>query len=331
MRAIQILDDDAHSLEWREVPVPTPRPGEVLVDVHATAVNRADLLQRAGRYDPPPGASDILGLECAGIVAAVGDDVPATWIGRRVAALLSGGGYAEQVAVPADHLLELPDDLAFTDAAAIPEVFYTAFLNLCIEANLQPGETVLVHAAASGVGTAALQICRELGCPVVATASGDKLDALPELGATRCVDRHTESFDSVVAEFTDGRGVDVILDPVAANYFERNIASLAPQGRLVLIGLLSGTRAELDLAALLRRRLHIVGSVLRSRTNAEKTAITQRFRDVVWPWIRDRQVVPVIDRVMSIEQVDDAHALLRTNDTVGKVVLRTRPARSPAA
>lgn len=322
MHAIQILNDRANTLEWTEVPDPTPWPGEVLVDVWATAVNRADLLQRMGSYNPPPGASEILGLECAGVVSAVGEGVDDALLGKRVAALLSGGGYAERVAVPVDHLLELPDELEFTDAAAIPEVFYTAFLNLCIEGGLRAGETVMLHAAASGVGTAALQICRELGCPVIATASGPKLSVVEDLGAARCVDRNEESFEDAVSEFTDGRGVDVILDPVAADYFERNIDCLAPRGRLVIIGLLSGMRAELNLAALLRRRLRVIGSVLRSRTNEEKTAITERFKQQTWPWLCEGRIAPVIDRVMSIEEASDAHALLRGNETIGKVVLR---------
>ncbi len=324
MHAIEILGDPGHTLAWREVPDIVPAPHEVVVAVRATAVNRADLLQRMGNYAPPAGASQILGLECAGVVESLGSAVPRQWLGRRVAALLSGGGYAERVAVPFSHLLPLPESISFVDGAAIPEVFYTAFLNLCIEGELKPGETALIHAAASGVGTAALQICRELGCPVIATASGAKLTFLPALGATHCVDRNTESFDDVVKEVTDGRGVDVILDPVAADYFSRNIACLAPRGRLVLIGLLSGGQAQLDLVALLRRRLRVVGSVLRSRSNEEKTAITERFLETVWPWFADGRVGPVVDRVMAITAANEAHQLLRDNETVGKVVLKIR-------
>ena len=322
MHAIVVRDDDERSLTWTEVPDPDVGPNEVLVRVHATTVNRADLLQRKGLYDPPAGATDIMGLDCAGVVERVGDDVDDAWVGRRVASLLVGGGYAEKVAVPVEHLIPIPDAMEFEVAAAIPEVFYTAYLNLFIEASLRPGEIVMVHAAASGVGTAALQLCREHGCEVIATASGPKLDALPALGATHCVDRKNESFRETVQEVTDGEGVDVILDPVAADYLEDNVDSLALGGRLVIIGLLGGTAAELDLARVLRRRLRIVGSVLRARTNDEKTEITRRFLDEAWPWLADGRVEPIIDRVLPIEQMDEAHQLLRTNATTGKVVLR---------
>ena len=323
MLAITVRDDADRTLSWESAPDPIPRPGEVTVRVMATAVNRADLLQRAGRYAPPPGASQIMGLECAGVVDSVGEGADPELVGMRVAALLSGGGYAERVAVPAAHLLPIPDSMSFTRAAAIPEVFYTAYLNLCLEADLRPGETVLIHAAASGVGTAALQICRELGCPTIATASGAKLDKLGALGATHCVDRNNQSFEEVVAEVTE-RGADVVLCPVGADYLPRNIAALAPRGRLVVIGLLGGTHAELDLAKLLRQRLRVIGSVLRSRSIDEKTAITAHFLEQIWPWFEEGRLEPVVDRVMAIEDVAHAHELLRSNTTTGKVVLRLR-------
>jgi putative PIG3 family NAD(P)H quinone oxidoreductase len=316
MYAIEVLDDEQRTMSWREVPDPRPADDEVVVAVRATAVNRADLLQRRGLYPPPEGASEIIGLEAAGIVDTVGAAVDPKWKGRRVAALLAGGGDAERVAVPAAHLLPLPEALSFQEAAAIPEVFYTAYLNLFLEARLAPGETAMIHAAASGVGTAALQLCREHGCRTIATASGGKLEALPELGADVCVDRHTQDFAEIVED-----EVDVILDPVGADYLERNIECLAVGGRMVVIGLLGGTSAPLDLAKLLRRRLRVIGSVLRARSNQEKTEITRRFLDHVWPWFSEGRVRPVIDRVMSIEDVVDAHELLRNNATTGKVVL----------
>jgi putative PIG3 family NAD(P)H quinone oxidoreductase len=321
MHAIQVLDDEHRSMVWSEVPDPTPRPDEVVVAVRATAVNRADLLQRRGLYPPPEGASEIIGLEAAGVVEEIGAEVDPQWKGRRVAALLAGGGYARRVAVPAAHLLVLPDTMTFERAAAIPEVFYTAYLNLFGEAGLQSGESVMIHAAASGVGTAALQLCREHGCRAIATASGAKLHHLPELGASVCVDRHEDDFVQVAATETAGQGVDVILDPVGADYLERNIDSLAVGGRMVVIGLLGGTSSTLNLARLLRRRLRVIGSVLRARSNAEKADITKGFVNDVWPWFEQGRVHPVIDRVMSIEDVTDAHALLRKNRTVGKVVL----------
>lgn len=321
MYAIEVLDDDQRTMRWSEAPDPIPGPGEVVIDVRATAVNRADLLQRRGLYPPPGGASHIIGLEAAGVVSEVGTEVDAAWKGRRVAALLAGGGYAEKVAVPAGHLLSLPDSLSFEEAAAIPEVFYTAFLNLFLEAELQPRETVMIHAAASGVGTAAVQLCREHGCPTIGTASGSKLPAVKELGADVCVDRHTQDFQEVVSEFTDGSGVDVILDPVGADYLERNVSSLRVGGRMVVIGLLGGTSAELNLARLLSNRLRVIGSVLRARSNEEKSRITRRFLDHVWPWFQQGRVKPVVDRVLSIREVNDAHELLRQNATTGKVVL----------
>lgn len=321
MKAIVVQEED-RSMQWVEVNDPVAGPDEVIVRVHATAVNRADLLQRRGLYNPPAGATDIMGLECAGVVESVGEDVDGALVGTRVASLLVGGGYAEKVAVPAAHLLALPDSMSFEDAAAIPEVFYTAFLNLFIEAGLQPGELVMLHAAASGVGTAALQLCREHGCDVIATASGPKLDALPPLGATHCVDRKRESFKDVAANVTGGEGVDVILDPVAASYLEDNLESLRLCGRLVIIGLLSGSSAELNLARILRKRLRVIGSVLRARSVEEKTEITERFLSEVWPWFISGAVRPIIDRVMPIEEVEEAHGLLQANETTGKVVLR---------
>lgn len=323
MYAIVAADDDERSLSWTKVPKPAPRAGEVLIAVHATAVNRADLLQRAGRYPVPAGVTTVMGLECAGVVDAVGDGVDRNLIGRRVASLLSGGGYAEFATAPASHLLLLPDEMSFQTAAAIPEVFLTAYLNLCIEGALQPGEHVMVHAAASGVGTAALQICRELGCPAIATASGAKLDRLQALGATTVVDRQTASFLDVVASVT-ADGVDVILDPVGASYLGDNLAALAPHGRLVVIGLLGGTKAEFDVGALLRRQLRVVGSLLRPRSVAEKAAIIASFREVVWPWLCDGTIAPVIDTVVAIPQMADAHARLRSNETTGKVVVTVR-------
>lgn len=320
MHAIVVDSDSGNSLHWVEVPTPTPRPGEALIRVHATAVNRADLLQRAGRYPVPPGVTTVMGLECAGIVEAVGDGVDAAWIGRRVASLLSGGGYAQFAVAPVEHLLQLPDAMPFEVAGAIPEVFLTAFLNLRVEGALQPGEHVLVHAAASGVGTAALQICRELGCPVIATASSGKLAALGALGATTVVDRASQSFREVVASATP-HGADVILDPVGGAYLPDNLAALAPRGRLVVIGLLGGATAELDIAALLRRRLRVIGSVLRPRSDAEKSAIIARFRDETWPLLCDGRIAPIIDSVLPIAAVEQAHDLLRSNTTTGKVVL----------
>jgi putative PIG3 family NAD(P)H quinone oxidoreductase len=322
MKAIRVLDDDDNSLEWSEASAPEPEFGEVLIEVEATAVNRADLLQRMGAYDPPPGTTDILGLEAAGVVTEVGTGVTDWSAGDRVCTLLPGGGYAEYVTSPAPMLLEIPDNLSFVEAAAIPEVFYTAYLNIMIEADQTPGERMLVHAGASGVGTAAIQLCRLFGSPVFATASESKLDFLRELGVAAAIDRRKESFYDRVMDETDGEGVDIILDPVGADYLEDNLEVLRKQGRLVCIGLLSGTHAQLNMGRLLRRRLRIIGSVLRSRSLDEKVEITRRFRDHVWSYFANGELEPIIYREMPIQKANEAHSLLRNNETIGKVVLR---------
>lgn len=321
MKAIHV-DPDDYSLSWSETDTPAPAPGEVLIKVHATACNRADLLQRRGRYPVPDGASQILGLDASGIIADVGAGVERWSKGDRVCALLSGGGYAEYVTCPQSLLLAVPEHLSLTESAAIPEVFFTAFLNLFLEANQKPGEAVLVHAGASGVGTAAIQLCTTFGSPVIATASSTKLDFLRELGVELAIDRENEDFSQRVHEITDHQGVDIILDPVGASYFTRNIHLLKNQGRLVLIGLLGGTETEISLARVLMKRLRIIGSVLRSRTLEEKTVIADHFRNKVWPRFEDGTLQPVIDRVLPIESAEKAHELLAENQTIGKVVLQ---------
>ena len=322
MKAIRVEDDDQNSLVWADRPRPDYGPDEVLVAVRATAVNRADLLQRRGLYPPPEGASDILGLELAGRIARVGDQVDDWSVGDRVCALVPGGGYAEFAAVPADMLLEVPEGLPLVEAGGIPEVFYTAYLNIRLEAQQSPGDHILVHAGASGVGTAAIQLCQLFDSPVYATASGPKLPFLRNLGVEAAIDRHEEDFVARIDQETDGEGVDIILDPVAGDYLPRNIELLAEQGRLVLIGLLGGTSGELPMARLLTRRLRIIGSVLRSRSPDEKIEITRAFRREVWPHLGDRTLEPVVDRTFSIEQAEEAHALLGSNETIGKVVLK---------
>lgn len=319
MFAIDI--DDNRDLVWTEVADPNLGPGQVRIRTEATAVNRADLLQRRGRYPVPPGASPILGLEVAGVIDALGDGVDDWKVGDRVCALLEGGGYAEQVVVDAGMLLPVPKNLTTVEAAALPEVFYTAWLNVFLETDIAPGETVLVHAAASGVGTAAVQLCKAFGHRCFATASGSKLDAVRGFGADVCIDRNEQSFLEVVKAETEGRGVDVILDPVGGNYLADNLRALALRGRLVNIGLLGGIKAELDIARLLTRRLRVIGSVLRSRSRAEKLVITASLREKVWPKVADGTLVPVIHDTLPIRDAEKAHALLETNATVGKVVL----------
>lgn len=321
MKAIDIADDERRSLVWTEVEDPTIDPGQVLVRSRATAINRADLLQRRGLYAVPPGASRILGLEVAGVIEQVGSEVSGWQVGDRVCALLEGGGYGELVAIDASMLLRIPDRLDFGQAAAVPEVFYTAWLNVFMEPSLQPGEVVIVHAAASGVGTAAVQLCRAFGHRCLATASGDKLEVVSRLGASLVIDRREQDFVEVARIATDGRGVDVILDPVGGSYLADNLKALAIGGRLVNIGLLGGPKAELDLARLLTRRLRIIGSVLRSRTRAEKVLITEQIREHVWPKLAEGSLEPVVHVGMGIEDAEAGHALLEQNATTGKVVL----------
>lgn len=321
MFAIEVAEDEQRSLCWTERAMPEPAAGEVLLQVRATAVNRADLLQRIGRYPPPRGITEVMGLEASGRVAALGEGVESVAVGDEVCALLAGGGYAQYVACPEAQLLARPPCLSLVEAAALPEAVFTAYLNLYMEGQLAAGEVALVHAGASGVGTAALQICRALGNRVYATASAGKLAGLSALGATASFDRAQEDFDGWIREHTDGRGADVILDVVGGSYLERNLSALAAGGRLVVIGLLGGLKGELALGRLLQRRLRVVGSVLRSRTVAEKAAIRDAIAAHVWPHVGAGMIRPVVECTMPIRDVEQAHALLRENRTVGKVLL----------
>lgn len=319
MNAIHV---ESGTLRWGPAPDPALPPGHVRLRARATAVNRADLLQAAGAYPPPPGKSPILGLEVAGEVLESAPDVDGWTAGDRVCALLAAGGYAEQVVVPAGHLLRVPDRLSLEQAAALPEVLTTAWLNLWREAALQPGERVLLHAGASGVGTAAIQLCRVRGNPCFVTAGSDaKIATCTALGAEGGANRHDTDFEAAVREWTGGRGVDVILDPVGGDYLERNLRCLATGGRLVLIGLLGGRSAPLDLGRVLVKRLRIVGSVLRARPDDEKTRILDDLRAHAWPLVASGEVVPIVDRVLPISRAGAAHAAIASNQTVGKVVL----------
>jgi putative PIG3 family NAD(P)H quinone oxidoreductase len=323
MRAMLVREGAARELYWGEAPTPEPGPGAVLVEVYATAVNRADLLQRRGLYPPPPGEPDILGLEVAGVVAAKGRGVAKWQIGDRVCALLAGGGYAQYVAVHEDMLLPVPSDLDFEQAAAIPEVFYTAFITLVLEAGLEAGERVLVHAGGSGVGTATIQMARQRGAHVVVTAgSNDKLARCRELGADGTINYKTEDFAERVRALTGGEGMDVILDCVGGAYLEKNLAALRVKGRLVIIGLMGGAKAEINLALVVGKRLRVIGSVLRARPLAEKIAITAAFKAQVLPLLASRQIRPVIDSVYPITEVEKAHEHVAANRNFGKVVLR---------
>jgi putative PIG3 family NAD(P)H quinone oxidoreductase len=308
-------------LSWSEVPDPSPGPGEVLVDVHASAVNRADLLQRAGHYPPPPGAPPYPGLECAGVVAAVGEGATGLAPGDEVCALLAGGGYAQRVAVPAGQVLPVPRGVDLADAASLPEVACTVWANVVDLAGLRAGETLLVHGGGSGIGTFAIQLAVALGARVVTTARAAKHTALRDLGAAVTVDYTSEDFVAAVKEATDGRGADVILDIMGAAYLPRNVAALAPGGRLVVIGLQGGRRAELDLAALLAVRGTISATSLRGRPPAEKARIVRGVREQVWPLVESGVIRPVVDRRLPMARAAEAHRLVEANAHVGKVLL----------
>ena len=323
MKAIE--KTSSNSLLWRKTPYLSLVDAQVRIKVHATAINRADLLQRRGRYPVPPGASQIMGLEMAGEIIELGERIKNknTWkIGDRVCALLEGGGYAEEVVCDASMLLPIPENRSFIEAAAMPEAFYTAYLNIWIEGQCQPNDLVIVHAAASGVGTAAVQLCKLFQNPCLATASEKKRSVVMKLGATAFCAREKACFVAKAKEMSDGKGAKVILDLVGANYFKQNISAIAKTGRIILVGLVGGYKTEINLAHLLMKRVTLKGSVLRSRSRAEKVAITEEIKKAVWPHFFTGKINPVIDRVMPIQEVEAAHAYLASNQTIGKIVLR---------
>jgi putative PIG3 family NAD(P)H quinone oxidoreductase len=311
-------------LQWTEVPDPQAGPGEVVVDIVASAVNRADLLQRQGFYPPPPGASDIIGLECSGRIAALGEGVEGWQVGDEVCALLAAGGYAEKVAVPAAQLLPVPDGVDLETAAGLPEVACTVWSNIVTTGGLQAGQTFLVQGGSSGIGTHAIQVAKALGARVAATAGApDRLKRCRELGADIVIDYH----DDIPAELkkaTDGRGADVILDNMGAKGLVANVDALAQDGRLVIIGLQGGTKAELDLNKLLRKRAGVIATNLRGRP-AEgpggKGPIVASVREHVWPMIADGRVRPVVHDRVPLPDAARAHALLEAGGVVGKILL----------
>lgn len=326
MKAIVVQSEkEGRPMAWQEVAPPDCGDDEVLVDIHATALNRADLMQRAGNYPPPPGAPDILGLEMAGTVARVGANVTGWQPGDRVCALLPGGGYAEQVSVPADMLMPIPGGWSFEQAAGLPEVFFTAYLNLFMEASLKKGETALIHGGASGVGTAGIQLAHRAGCRVFVTAStGEKLARCRELGAELAINYKEEDFAERIRAYTNNEGVDVIMDMVGAPYLERNLALLKVYGRLVFISMLGGAETKINLGALMGRRLRLIGSVLRPRPVAEKVEIKRRFMAQFWPLLENGAIQPIIDTVYPIEQANQAHEQMANNENIGKIILRVR-------
>jgi putative PIG3 family NAD(P)H quinone oxidoreductase len=311
------------ALVWAEVEDPKPGPGEVLIEIVASAVNRADLLQRAGFYDPPPGASPYPGLECSGRVTALGEGVVRWRPGDEVCALLSGGGYAQKVAVNADHCLPIPDGVSLVDAAALPEVACTVWSNVFRLGGLQSLETLLVHGGASGIGTFAIQLAVAHGARVLTTARAAKHQALLELGAELAIDYVTEDFVAAVKAVTAGHGADVILDIMGASYLERNVASLGTNGRLLVIGLQGGTTTSVNLGELMMKRASLHVTALRSRPADEKSAIVSAVHDNVWPLIERRLIAPVIFTRLPMAQAAEAHRLVAASEHTGKVVLTT--------
>ncbi|MGW8572248.1 NAD(P)H-quinone oxidoreductase [Streptomyces niveus] len=312
------------ALVWDDVPDPVPAEGEVLVDVVASAVNRADLLQRQGFYNPPPGASPYPGLECAGRVVAFGPGTEGSgWsVGDEVCALLSGGGYAEKVAVPVGQLLPVPDGVDLVTAAGLPEVTCTVWSNVFMIAHLRPGETLLAHGGASGIGTMAIQLAKSVGARVAVTAGGpEKLARCAELGADILIDYREQDFVDELKKATDGAGADVILDIVGAKYLDRNVKALAVNGRLAVIGMQGGVKGELNLGALLVKRAAITATSLRGRPLGEKASIVAAVREHVWPLIGAGQVRPIVDRTFPMSDAAQAHRALEAGDHIGKILL----------
>ena len=325
MKAVVVGTGEGYPLNWQDVSTPTPGEGEVLLSVAATALNRADLAQRAGHYPPPPGASPILGLEAAGTIKELGAGVSGWKVGDSACALLTGGGYAEEVVVPAGMLMPIPASWSLEEAAGMPEVFFTAFLNLFLEGDLGEGESVLIHGGASGVGTAAVQLAREAGCRVFVTAGTDEKTArCLDLGADLAVNYRKEDFAERIKDFTDGGGVDVILDMVGADYLARNLDLLKLNGRLVFIATLSGKEAGIDIRRMMGKRLTLKGSTLRARPLEEKVRIKEAFMARFWDALEAARIKPVIDRIFPVSEVEAAHAHMQENKNIGKIILKLR-------
>lgn len=304
-------------------PLPQPGPGEVLIKVASAGVNRPDCLQRQGGYPPPPGASDIPGLEVAGTVVSLGEGTERWQLGDHVCALLTGGGYAEYCTAPEPQCLPIPAGLSLQQAAALPETFFTVWSNVFDRASLQPGETLLVHGGTSGIGTTAIQLASALGSRVFTTVGGaDKQQICLHLGAERVINYHEEDFVQVIKTSTNSRGVDVILDMVGGDYIQRNLSALAVEGRLVFIAFLRGAKMEMNLAPVMMKRLTITGSTLRARPVAHKAPIAKNLEEKVWPLLASGTIKPIIDRTFPLSEAASAHALMESNRHIGKLLLQ---------
>ncbi|MGW2421993.1 NAD(P)H-quinone oxidoreductase [Streptomyces sp. NPDC001709] len=325
MHAITIPEPGGpEALVWAEVPDPVPGEGEVLVEVVASAVNRADILQRQGFYNPPAGASPYPGLECSGRIAAVGPGVSGWAVGDEVCALLAGGGYAEKVVVPAGQLLPVPEGVSLTHAAALPEVVCTVWSNVFMISHLRPGETLLVHGGSSGIGTMAIQLAKAVGAKVAVTAgTKEKLERCAELGADVLVNYREQDFVAEIKEATGGAGADVILDNMGAKYLDRNVQALAVNGRLAIIGMQGGVKGELNIGTLLSKRAAVSATSLRARPLSEKAAIVAAVREHVWPLVAGGHVRPVVDREVPMSSAGEGHRVVEASGHVGKVLLVT--------
>ncbi|WP_104104869.1 NAD(P)H-quinone oxidoreductase [Arthrobacter sp. 08Y14] len=325
MRAIVINSPGGpEALQVQEVPAPVPGPGEVLIDVAAAGLNRADVLQRQGHYPVPAGSSEYPGLEVSGRIAAVGTGVEGLSVGADVVALLTGGGYADQVNVPAGQVLPVPAGLDLVTAAALPETAATVFSNLFMAAGVTEGDHVLIHGGAGGIGTMAIQMVAAFGAvPMVTAGSPEKLELARSLGAQVLINYKTEDFVARVREVTEGRGADVILDVIGAKYLQRNLEALAVSGRLVIIGLQGGTKAEIDLNLLMRKRLAVIGTTLRARPNEEKAAIMQAVKQYVWPLVEAGKIRPLVDKTFPLTEAAAAHEYFDSGVHTGKILLTT--------
>lgn len=309
-----------------ERPLPAPKQGEVLIKVAAAGINRADCYQRQGAYPPPPGASDILGLEVSGTIAALGEGVINWKVGDNVCALVSGGAYAQYCTAHSGSCFAIPTGYDWVKAAALPETLMTVWSNVWLRAGLKPGETLLVQGGSSGIGTTAIQLAKALGHRVFVTAgSAEKCTACEKLGAEKAINYHTEDFVEVVKKLTDGRGVNVILDMVGGDYIPRELNALAEEGRIVLIAFQRGMQASVDLGLIMRRRLTVTGSTLRARDETFKTAVANAVKEKIWPLLESGKLAPVISATFPLAQAADAHRLMESSQHIGKIILQVEP------
>jgi putative PIG3 family NAD(P)H quinone oxidoreductase len=317
MKAINIKEE---KIVLVELPIPQPKQGEVLIKIKASAINRADLAQRNGLYPPPPGASPIMGLECSGIIEAVGEGVKTRLVGEEVCALLAGGGYAEYVTCPEQQVTSVPKGLDWIESASIPEVYATCWLNLFMEGNLTAGNKVLFHAGASGIGTAGIQLCNNFGCEsFISAGTKEKIEFCINLGASGGSIR--EKVFEEIQEWSP-EGVDIILDPVGANYLEGNLKVLGLEGKLIIIGLMSGMQTDINLGHLMMKRQRIIGSTIRARSVELKGEVMKDLETKVWPLFSDGSIKPIIHEVFELQDVEKAHSVMERNENIGKVVLK---------